>query len=490
MDVKMSKREAAIWFWSVAGFFSAIWVLLPTLLHSAYRGDVIELQSIAPQWVWATTKHPMLPAWILETLNILTNRSFAAPFIAAQLCTMLALWSVWKLGRDVLDERLALVGSFSVLPYLFFTSKPIWYNQNNVLIAFWCLSIYLVFQAFQTNRKRYWISAGVAIGLAFQAKYSAVFLVISILAYMFMRREGRKYFRTSGPYLTTAIAFLIFLPHVIWLAYHNFAPLTYATDSGYDMPQWFAPLYFAGSQMVYWIPSLVILIPVIGLVWKLQHHEQGNVKECEKFLFYCFMIPMFLHMLYCGVNGVILRQAYGAPFWVFGGLWLLLRFRTTQDVVRCFRQSVTLAVTTMLLIATGFVVLFYLGEQDPDLYYSMRDLGTTCDDIWDSQGYPNNCPYVAGDSAQLIGHVAHAMRVRPSVILPQGTWASDDDLNRKGGMLVWEIKDDNTELPVWLRKRFPQAEQPPEIRELPFNVGSKVHELKIGVAIVPPPSGK
>ena len=67
--------RATLWFWSVVGLFATLWILLPTLLHSSYRIDVIELQAIAPQWVWATRKHPMLPAWILESINVLTGRS-------------------------------------------------------------------------------------------------------------------------------------------------------------------------------------------------------------------------------------------------------------------------------------------------------------------------------------------------------------------------------------------------------------------------------
>ena len=128
--VGTGKLYMSVWFWSVVGLFATIWVLLPSLFHTGYRNDVIELQSIAPEWVWSTKKHPNLPAWILETLNILTGRSFAAPFIASQFCTVLALWSVWKLGRTVLEERLALISAFALLPYAFFTGQSVLYNHK------------------------------------------------------------------------------------------------------------------------------------------------------------------------------------------------------------------------------------------------------------------------------------------------------------------------------------------------------------------------
>jgi hypothetical protein len=82
------------------------------------------------------------------------------------------------------------------------------------------------------------------------------------------------------------------------------------------------------------------------------------------------------------------------------------------------------------------------------------------------------------------------MTVRPSVIAPWGTWADDDDLNQKGGMIVWERSDDNGDLPDDLRSRFPKAEVLPEILELPYKTSAKIPPLRIGIAIVPPPSGK
>ena len=489
---EMSKSKATLWFWSVVGFFAAIWVLLPTLLHTGYRNDTIVLQTYAPEWVLGTHNHPALPVWILEILNILTCRSFAVPFIASQLCTILALWSVWQLGRTVLNERLALIGALSLLPYKFFTIESVLYNHNNVLVAFWCLSTYLVFQALQTNRKRYWISAGIALGLTFHAKYSAVFLVISILTYMFLRTEGRKHFRTPGPYITTLIAFLVFLPHLVWLFYHDFGPLQYATESGKPLVQWhqqvLTPLYFAIRQAIYWIPTLIIMIPVSGFIWKwkVRHHEQGNARECEKFLFYCFMVPLVCHMLYSGVQGVHLRMAYGAPFWVFGGLWILLRFQTIKDSAQCLRRAIVLAAAINFVVITGWLGAFYSGKQVPYVYYPMCELGTTFDQLWRSHS-SGNCPYITGDDQYLIGFVAYSMPERPSAILSQGTWADDNDLNQKGGMIVWERNDDDNSMPESLRHRFPTADVLPEILELPYKTSAKIPPLRIGIAIVPPP---
>jgi 4-amino-4-deoxy-L-arabinose transferase-like glycosyltransferase len=500
---EMGKFEANVWFWSVVGFFVTAWALFSILFNTGYKGDAMEMQLIAKEWVLSTRKLPCLPSWILEFLNILTHRSFAVPFIASALCALLALWSVWQLGRTVLNERLALIGAFVLLPYPFFSTRIDSYNHNTVLIAFWCLSIYLVWQAFQTNKKRYWISAGITLGLTFHAKFSAVFLVIAILVYMFMRKEGRVFWRSPGPYMTTVIAFFVFLPQLVWLFHYDFAPLAYMENRPV-LRHWYqqvlAPLSFAVAQLGYLYKPLVILIPVIGLVWKwkVQHHEEGQAKECEKFLFYCFMIPLVCHMLICGIKGVHLRPSYGAPFWIFGGLWLSLRFQQIQkDLIRCFRQVVVLTISIGMLFLAGESILWYcaIGQNNQKIF-PMRELGATCEQIWSSR-FDSPCLYTSGEW-YLAGSAAHAMKDRPSVhyyfgniadskTLPTGTWSTDEDVNQKGGMILWEISQSPEQLvPDWVHRRFPRAEVLPEILDLPYKSRVNISPLTIGIAIIPP----
>jgi 4-amino-4-deoxy-L-arabinose transferase-like glycosyltransferase len=479
------KFNAAVWFWSVAGFFVVVWALFSILFNTGYKGDAMEMQLIAKEWVLSTRKLPCLPSWILEFLNILTHRSFAVPFIASALCALLALWSVWKLGRTVLDERLALIGTFAMLPYCFLACKPLKLNHNVGLFPLWALSIYLVFQAFQTNQKRYWISAGIALGLAFHAKLAAILLAISILIYMLIHKNARGYFRTPGPYITMSIAFLVFLPQVIWVFYHDFATIQYATDRS-PMAWWLAPLSFITGQVLYWVLSLIILTPVIGFVWqwKLQRHKPGRARDCEKFLFCCAVIPIAFFALYGGIKGQVVLLKYGSPIWIFGGLWLLLRFQT-KEAVQSFRQVVILTITTILLIAAGFTVISYTGKLRAEFYLPARELAAECDRIW-YKHYSDSPPYMAGD-LMLSSHAAHFMLVRPSVIMPQGTWADDNDLNQKGGMIVWERIDETKDMPEHIRQRFPNAWVLPEILELPYKTRANIPPLKIGVAIVPPP---
>jgi hypothetical protein len=136
-----------------------------------------------------------------------------------------------------------------------------------------------------------------------------------------------------------------------------------------------------------------------------------------------------------------------------------------------------------------FLATLFLGIQNPKVSYPMRKLGVTCEQIWRSR-VSGDCPcFVSGNNWTLTG-ISNFMSNRPATIIPQGTWADDDDLNQKGGMIVWERMDETMDMPDDLRRRFPQAEVLPEAPEIPYQVGSKSHVLKICIAIVPPPGAK
>ncbi|MDR1493371.1 MAG: glycosyltransferase family 39 protein [Planctomycetaceae bacterium] len=501
-----SPKTAAIWFWSLVGFSAVLWILLPTLFHAGYRPDVIELQMVGKEWALATRKHPMLPAWILEIINILTNRAFAAPFIASQICVVISLWSVWQLGRKVLSEKFALLAVIAALPYWFFTIESIKFNQNIALIAFWSLSMYLVFQAFQTNKLFYWAFSGLSLGLAFHAKYTAIFLVLSILAFMTIQPDMRKYWKEKGFYLTSFIAFFTFLPHLIWLYLDDFSILTYVQNrnvSSYWIYHLIYPLNFLANQFFYLIPVCFVLMPCFhGKCFKFSERNNKE-KSAERYLFCCIFLPVFIHIVIAALGRIHLTTDYGAIFWIFIGVWFFLRFRTRETSGIFSRTIKSFVFVEAVLIATFLVQSvfspYFLGTPRR-FHFPMRELGIACDKIWDAHS-STPCPYVTGDWI-IAGNAAYAMKNRPSVhfyywqktesnnMKPTGSWSTDEDVNQKGGMIVWNISDNSqseNDVPDWLRKSFPNAEVIPDPIILPYKTGTKVPPLKVGAAVIPPP---
>lgn len=497
--------KAATIFWSAALGSSLLWIFLPSLLHEGYRPDVIELFLAGKEWVLSTRKHPMLPAWILETVSLLSGRCFAAPFLVSQFCALLTLWSVWRFARLVLSERKALLGTLVMLPYWFFSFESIKYNQNIPLIALWSLAVLLVFQAFQTNRIRNWLGAGLCLGLAFHSKYSALFLVLSILLYMIVRPEGRKYWKTIGPYLTILTAFLVFLPHLIWLFQNDLATLQYAAGAYRVNAFWyhlFYPLRFCVCELGYLALPMLSLLPVLGFRWKRKTLTEKKSLQARAFLFYCMAVPFLLHVLIAAVFKRKLNGDYGAAFWPYFGVFLLLCFQSTTEKRKIFASCRLIGIfegITMFAFLVQATVSPHILGTARGVQLPMYRLGAECDRIW-SEHSPLPCPYITGDWF-LAGSAACVMKDRPSVhfyyndigdpeAIPTGPWSQDADMNEKGGLILWRCpavwEKSRDTVPGYLSERFPKAVPLEEIIEIPYKTTAPVFPLQVGVAIIVP----
>ncbi len=512
----LSQKKAAWIFWCVAGGFCLLWLLLPTLFHDTYRSDTLEVVFICKEWVLATRKHPMLPAWLLEIISLATNRAFAAPFIAAQLCNLITLWAIWAVSRMALTQRMALAATFVMLPSWLFTVESSKFNQNITLLTLWALTIYLFLRAMQTQRMRWWLATGVALGLAFHAKYAAIFLVISILASMALTPHGRRCWKTPGPYLTTLVAAAIFLPHVIWMFQDGFSTIFYANPKRLETATFASHLYFPMlfllCQTGYIMFSVLALTPILGFRWHIKPvspESKTPQSDIKTLLLCCMGIPLALHVLISAITGAHLLAEYGAPFWLFFGTLTLLTFQA-KDTPRAFRNS-TLCVSfiMLLLVGTFFVQAFYspmMMNSPRRFQFPAEELGLACDQIWNER-YDGPCPYVTGNW-MCAGYASLFMKDRPSVhfyyydmnipeIRPTGTWSEDADVNHRGGLVLWKVSPKETEqtavgeiyVPPYVKMRFPEARVLPEYLLIPYSQFPNIPPERIGVAVVPPEKG-
>ena len=497
---EMSKLQATLWFWAITLSFTGLWLVLPCFLFAAYKADTIELQVIGKEWVWATPKHPMLSAWLLEICNMLTHRAFAAPFIVSAFCTIVIFYSVWRVAQNVLPAKQALIGTFAMLPYFPLTLKSSLYNPNTALMLFWALTIFAFYFAFQTNKKCWWIVAGLALGLGLHAKYTIVLLIPAFLFYSLWFPRFRRYWKETGPWLTVLTAFLVFLPHLIWFYRIDMLTVGYVQDhalanrpiAGAGWDHFVCPIVFLLGNLGFLIVSpVVLLVPSLGWHWKRRIVDSDTEKETLNYLLCCIGIPLLLLMVASGMKEIA-RTTYGFPLWFFLGVYLLLQFQRLEGHA-IFVRSMRLTALAVSVFAVVFVIQAiydaHITKKPSHFHYPMRELGAECDRIWYSQ-FDTPCLHLAGDDFFDAGFAAHGMKDRPSVhtyywTVPMGEWVSDATMNQQGGIIVWALLDDT--VPEWVHRRFPNAEVLPKTLELPYKTSAKIPPLRIGIAIVPPP---
>jgi len=125
---------------------------------------------------------------------------------------------------------------------------------------FWILALVFALRAVRDGSWPWWAAAGVAAGLATLSKYSAIFLAPGTVIWLCLTAEGRRAFRTPGPWLAALIAIGLFSFNVAWNAEHHWP--TFQKQFGRVAVHRLAPRYvleLVAAQIGLLNPAIVAL---------------------------------------------------------------------------------------------------------------------------------------------------------------------------------------------------------------------------------------
>ncbi len=195
------------------------------------------------------------------------------------------------------------------------------------------------------------------------------------------------------------------------------------------------------------------------------------------------LIPFFLYILVGFAKPARLREDFGCSLWPLLGVLILLVFQTSfegfspQKTWLPFGRVKPLKAfgAALLIWEFAYVVAFFfqaffsvhLTGDMRRFQFPMEELGRACEKIWEDR-VDGDCPYVTGDW-WLAGNAARHMTPIPTVHafgqfgdmrdeIAVSTWSTDEDVNRRGGLVLWGKNDDSDELRKFILRRFPRME--------------------------------
>src|SRR5262249_47661415 len=116
------------WLWLLVR--TLVWVLIAVLTRPNASLDTIEWLCWGREWCLGYSKHPPLPAWLGECFFRLTPGSLLGVYVLSYATSAICLWSAWRLAREILPARLALIAALCLegLVYLNYGSAE--FNNN------------------------------------------------------------------------------------------------------------------------------------------------------------------------------------------------------------------------------------------------------------------------------------------------------------------------------------------------------------------------
>ena len=452
-----------------AGFLvvhGLIWTALPSLIYFNLPLDVIEAMVYGREWQLGYDKLPPLPWWVAEAVY----RAFGfdnSLYALSQIAVIIAFVAVWKTARPLVGATGALAAILITDGMHYFTASATKWNHNVIELPLWALAGFAFYAALRRDKLGYWILLGVAIGLAWWAKYFMVVLAAPFALFLIFDRDARRHLATPGPWVAAAVALAVMAPHLIWLVQHDFLPFNYAEARATPSNGWLDhlrnPFEYVTAQAFFLIPSLIVAAPLFWRSGKSVPHQSADAFD-RRIVTLLVFGPALTLLALSLVTGRGTQAMWGFPLWLFLGLWFILFARAALDHPRLALIGALWAVVFVLSVAA--FVADYLVLPNFDHRYRAAffpgDLLSAAITRRFEQATGHEPAYIIG-SMWDGGNVAHysGQHPQPRVLIDgqprRAPWIDLNDLRARGAVIVWTDSDPKT-LPQNLATVAPGAE--------------------------------
>jgi len=248
---------------AVVCYFAAAKLLIHFLFNGGYGYFRDELYFLAcgAHLDWGYVDHaPMIGLAAKVSRAVLGDSLFAIRFLSA-VAGALKVLLTGLMVREFKGGRFAVT-----LACLCVLAAPGYLTIDNMLSmnayepVFWMGGVYFAILAVNRGDPRYWLGFGAAAGLGLQNKHSTLFFGLAMLIGVIATRQ-RRLLLDKWLWVAGALAFIIFLPNIIWEYSHGWATLELLNNvktTGKNVSV--SPLAFIAQQ-------LLIMSPFTAPVW-------------------------------------------------------------------------------------------------------------------------------------------------------------------------------------------------------------------------------
>ncbi len=218
---------------------------------------------------WGYVDHPPLMPFIAWLVSHTLGTSLFAIRLLPAVAGAALVWVTGDLARrmggGVFAQALAALAVLTAPIYMLMQH---WFTMNAFEPLLWMAIAWCVLRYIETADLRWWLGIGVLCGLGLEMKYTVVLFAAGLLLGLALTPH-RRVFLSKWFWLGCLAAFLIFLPHLVWLVHHHFPFLEYERNvrsTQRDVRRGFLAFFFDQAEI---LNPVSVVLWVGGLVWLL-----------------------------------------------------------------------------------------------------------------------------------------------------------------------------------------------------------------------------
>jgi 4-amino-4-deoxy-L-arabinose transferase-like glycosyltransferase len=422
-------------------------------------------------WVWS--KHiaggyydhpPVNPILIRLGTTLFGNTEFGVRVFGV-LLALPASFAVWRAGAILFDDE--RVGATAALYFnltLVMAVGSVLATPDNAVVIATAFLLLTLAKLYETGRGAWWLAIGVAFGVGMLSKYTTIFFAVSILAWLLLVPELRRWLVTPWPWLSGVIALAVFSPTLLWNAEHHWASVLYQYNR-LVVHEW--SLRYLGeffAAQIGMATPFVFVLGAMGLVGLLRR-EGGpfGARVLVNAMVWPILIYFVWHTFHGRVEGnwpepifvpFVIAAAVAAERIKWDGAWASI-----QRVSQRLAVPVGLAIAAAIYVQGVFGIV-PLGMADPTaskLGAGWRQLGVEMDEVRARLGAPIVLTYDYG----LASWLAFYLPSHPPVEQINGRMryvnAPEPDPALFRGAIMYVCAVECAEIPA-LQKRFTTVE--------------------------------
>ena len=280
---------------TIAWFLAAAAVMLQMLTNGRYGyfRDELYFLACSDHLTWGYVDFAPLVALLARISRVVLGDSLHAirtlPALAQGAQILITGLIVLELG----GKRFAIfLSCLSVLLAPVILGNATRLSMNPFEPLFWMGAVYFLLRAVNRQEPKLLLASGALLGLGLENKHSTAFFLLSLTIGL-LCSPSRRLLLSKWFWLAAVVAFLIFLPNLIWQYTHHFPTLealsnVRKTHKNVELP----PLAFLRQQ-------IMMLLPVSALVWIpgltfLLFSSKAKQYRCLGITYLAFLVVMII----------------------------------------------------------------------------------------------------------------------------------------------------------------------------------------------------
>lgn len=321
-------------------------------LHMAFNGgygffrDELYYAACGQRLAWGYVDHAPLAPLLARLSRMLLGDSLRAlrflPALSSLAKVLLAGWMSREMGGGRTAQFLAALAVLLAPIYLTFDN---FFSMNAFEPVFWMASAAIVLRILNGGDRRLWLLFGVVAGLGLQNKHSMLFFG-SGLAVGLLLTPARREFTRIWIWLGAAVAFLIFLPNLLWEIHHGWPTIAL-------LHAVIGKKYSTVGPIEYILQQALLTDPLSAPIWLagLWFLLRDRVGKKYSVLAWAYL-TVLAEMIYMHGKIYYLAPAYIMLF-AAGAVWIELRLlpRTGKWLVPAIATPLIIAAAVALPLA-------------------------------------------------------------------------------------------------------------------------------------------